>query len=58
MNIMTTRMTLATLALRVLDAQKQYFKTRSKDDLIASKKLEAELRATATATIEEIQRGD
>ena len=31
---------LATEVLRVLEAQKVYFKSRSRDDLIASKKLE------------------
>ena len=34
---------LATLALAVLDAQQKYFKSRSRDDLIASKQLENEL---------------
>lgn len=44
--------TLARLALRVLDAQKQYFKTRAKDDLIASKQLEKELRQLAQQILE------
>jgi hypothetical protein len=35
---------LATLALAVLDAQQKYFKSRSRDDLIESKRLEKELR--------------
>lgn len=39
---------LATLALDVLDAQQRYFKTREKDDLIASKKLEKRLREMAS----------
>ncbi len=38
---------LATLVLQVLDAQKQYFKTRDRADLIASKQLEAQLRKQA-----------
>lgn len=38
---------LALLALQVLDAQQTYFKSRSKDDLIASKQLEAKLRKAA-----------
>lgn len=35
---------LAQLALDVLNAQKKYFASRSHDDLIASKKLEGQLR--------------
>lgn len=38
---------LARLALWVLDAQRKYFKSRDKLDLIASKELEAQLRTEA-----------
>ncbi len=42
---------LADLALRTLAAQQTYFKTRSRDDLIASKQLEAELKRAATEAL-------
>jgi hypothetical protein len=42
---------LATLALATLDAQQKYFKTRSRDDLIASKQLEKELRQAAEGAL-------
>lgn len=35
---------LAQLAIQVLDAQQTYFRTRTKDDLVASKRLEGKLR--------------
>lgn len=50
-----TRFDLALLALQVLDAQRRYFKSRSRDDLIASKQLEAELRRQAEAVLEEVR---
>lgn len=43
---MTTRQ-LAALVIEVLDAQKRYFATRDKADLIASKQLETRLRKVA-----------
>lgn len=43
---------LARLAIDVLDAQKRYFKTRAKDDLIESKRLEKELRGLASSYLE------
>lgn len=44
---MMTEYELAQLARKTLDAQQQYFKSRSKDDLIASKELERKLRKEA-----------
>jgi hypothetical protein len=44
---------LAALVLHVLDAQQKYFKTRAKDDLIASARLEKELRTAAQAILAE-----
>lgn len=38
---------LAALVIEVLDAQKQYFKTRDRIDLIKSKELEKKLRIGA-----------
>ena len=49
---MTTAEDLAKLVIEVLDAQKRYFKSRTKDDLIASKVLEGELRRKANAVLE------
>lgn len=43
---------LSTLVIQVLDAQKKYFKTREKDDLIASKQLEKRLRDRAASYLE------
>ncbi len=43
---------LAKLVIEVLDAQKKYFKTRGKDDLIASERLESELRTKANQALE------
>ena len=43
---------LARLVIAVLDAQKKYFKGRNKQDLIASKELEKQLRERATAMLE------
>lgn len=40
---------LARLALRVRDAQRAYFKSRSRDDLIASKQAEKDLDAALAA---------
>jgi len=39
-----TREALAELALRTLDAQRHYFSTRNREDLIVCKQLEAQLR--------------
>ncbi len=39
-----TRLELAFAVLKVLDAQKRYFKSRDRDDLIVSKALEIALR--------------
>ena len=47
---------LAELVMQVLNAQKQYFKSRSQMDLVASKQLEARLRKEATAILEDRQR--
>lgn len=47
---------LAELVIEVLNAQKQYFKSRAQPDLIASKQLEARLRKEATAILEDRQR--
>ena len=44
---------LSQLVLEVLDAQKKYFKTRDKDDLIASKQLEKRLRDKASSYLPE-----
>ena len=43
---------LSRLVIEVLDAQKKYFKTREKDDLIASKQLEKRLRDKAASYLE------
>lgn len=43
---------LSQLILDTLNAQKKYFKTRITDDLIASKKLEKELRDKADSYLE------
>jgi len=50
---MTTREDLAKLVIEVLDQQARYFKSRSHDDLIASKMLESELRKKANEILEE-----
>ncbi len=42
---------LAALAIRTLDQQQKYFKTRSHYDLMNSKALEKELREAAVAII-------
>lgn len=42
---------LARLVLRTLQAQQRYFRSRSKEDLIASKRLEMELMRTAMAAL-------
>ncbi len=44
---------LAKLAIEVLDAQQRYFKDRTRDNLIASKQLESELRKRANAALEQ-----
>lgn len=46
-----TAQDLAALALRVLDAQQVYFKSRTFTDLGASKQLEQELRQMATLAL-------
>lgn len=38
--------------IEVLDAQKKYFKTRAKEDLIESKRLETRLRELAKSYLE------
>ena len=38
--------------IAMLDQQQRYFKTKSKDDLIKSKKLESEVRMIARAYLE------
>ena len=48
-----SRFELAQLVIETLEAQKKYFKTRSKEDLIASKQLESKLRLIARGIIEE-----
>ncbi len=45
---------LAELVIEVLDAQKKYFKTRDRDDLIASKQLETKLRREALDILGEL----
>ena len=44
---------LAKAVIEVLDAQKKYFKSRTQNDLVASKQLEAALRKSATAILEQ-----
>jgi hypothetical protein len=46
---------LCELVLQVLDAQKKYFKSRDREDLIASKQLEAKLRNVAVGILEVIR---
>jgi hypothetical protein len=48
---MMTLEALATLALKTLDMQQRYFKTRTLEDLKASKELERELRRMATLAL-------
>lgn len=48
-----SRLELAKLVIEVLEAQRKYFKSRSRDDLIASKQLEAKIRLMARAILEE-----
>lgn len=43
---------LSRLVIEVLDQQKKYFKTRLREDLIQSKKMEADLRAKAKSYLE------
>jgi hypothetical protein len=42
---------LAKLCILVLNAQKQYFATRDREDLIKSKALESQLRTAANAIL-------
>jgi hypothetical protein len=51
-NLSEHAVALAKLAIRTLDAQQRYFKTRSKDELIHSKELERQLRARAGALLD------
>lgn len=43
---------LSRVALAVLQAQRQYFRTRSQDDLIKSKQLEKRLKAMAESYLD------
>ena len=42
---------LATLALATLDAQRKYFKSRRREDLIESKRMEKELRKASVEVL-------
>lgn len=48
---------LAKLCIQVLNAQKKYFETRDRADLIASKALESKLRTAANSIIDDAYRG-
>jgi hypothetical protein len=46
---------LAELVLRTLAAQQTFFKTRSRDDLIASKELEKQLKEAAQTIVRGVE---
>lgn len=47
---------LARLALEVLDTQQRYFKTRAKEDLFESRRLEGRLRYACERCVAEFER--
>ncbi len=53
MPTLPTREKLAQAVIGMLDAQQQYFKSRSREDLIASKKIEEGIRKMCMAIISE-----
>jgi hypothetical protein len=53
----TTTAELAAVVLKVLDAQARYFKSRLREDLIASKQIERDLKERCLEIIRESRSG-